>query len=76
MDEQIKSSFSVGGRHKKFWDELVANPVYPISDAEVDISDVSAANANKFYAVNTESDILASQKMAEAVEEDLFDDLE
>jgi hypothetical protein len=76
LEEQIKASFSPEGRHKKFWDELSANPIYPIDSTEAEGSDLAEADAKSFYAVCAETDALATQHMTEAVEEDLFDDLE
>lgn len=48
----------------------------PISSAEVDSSILSATEAACFYTAASTVDILASQKATEAVEDDLFDDLE
>lgn len=76
LSEQIKSSFSSGGRHKKFWDDLSSDPIHPISSEEVGSSDVSAAEASRFYVIDVPADALVSQKMTEAEEDDLFDDLE
>ena len=76
LSEQIKASFSSGGRHKKFWDDLSSDPIFPISTEEVSSSDVSASEGCRFYTIDGPADTLVSQKMTEAVEDDLFDDLE
>ena len=76
LEEEIKSNFSIEGRHKKFWDALSADPIYLIDNTEASGSDISENDAKKFYAVLSVDDILATQKMSETVEGDLFDDLE
>ena len=77
LSSDIKGVFSHGGRHKKFWDELVSDgTIRPISSAEVPTSLVTPEEAEAFFLKPIEPVAVPVVHVAAAPEDDMFNDLE
>ena len=76
LSEQIKQVFSRSSRHKKFWEDLRADGIRPISSEEAPSSTVSKRDADTFYD-EAVVDLPSSAPVTTGNEDDdMFDNLE
>ncbi len=74
--EQIKQAFSRSSRHKKFWDDVRADNIKPISSEEAPSSTVSRNEAEAFYEEAVIDLPVVAPVTSGNEDDDMFDNLE